>query len=175
MSNHPTDKTLPGPETEIVDHSKPPLLIQEPTAPGHLLLGGFAGLGAAVLGAILWALVTVTTHYQIGWMAVGLGWLVGVTVRFFGKGTTPSFGVVGAGVSVLGCLAGNALSICMVALRQEGLALVDLPTYLPPTLVVELLLSTFTPVDLLFYGLAVYEGYKFSFRRVPQTALPHAQ
>jgi len=28
-----------------------------------LLLGGFAGLAAAIIGAIIWAVVTVTTKY----------------------------------------------------------------------------------------------------------------
>src|SRR5713101_3491857 len=41
-----------------------------------LLLGGFAGLAAAIIGAIIWAVVTVTTKYQIGWMALGVGALI---------------------------------------------------------------------------------------------------
>ena len=28
------------------------------------------------------------------------------------------------------------------------------------------MVATFSPMDLLFYGIAVYEGYKFSFRQV---------
>jgi hypothetical protein len=30
----------------------------------------------------------------------------------------------------------------------------------------ELMSISFSPMDLLFYGIAVYEGYKFSFRRM---------
>jgi hypothetical protein len=36
-----------------------------------LLLGGFAGLAAAIIGAIVWAIVTVTIKYQIRCMALG--------------------------------------------------------------------------------------------------------
>ena len=50
-----------------------------------LLLGGLAGLAAAIIGAIIWAVVTVTAKYQIGWMAVGVGVLVGFALRI-GKG-----------------------------------------------------------------------------------------
>jgi hypothetical protein len=47
-----------------------------------LLLGGLAGLAAAIIGAIVWAVLTVMTNYhQIGWMAVGVGALVGFALR----------------------------------------------------------------------------------------------
>lgn len=42
-------------------------LFPEKTLP----LGGFASLAAAIMGAIIWAVVTVTIKYQIGWMALG--------------------------------------------------------------------------------------------------------
>jgi hypothetical protein len=31
--------------------------------------------------------------------------------------------------------------------------------------------ATFNPMDLLFYGIGVYEGYRFSFRQVSQADL----
>lgn len=35
------------------------------------------------------------------------------------------------------------------------------------------MVATFSPMDLLFYGIAVYEGYKLSFRRVsPEDMAP---
>jgi hypothetical protein len=33
-------------------------------------------------------------------------------------------------------------------------------------MVPELMLEAFSPMDLLFYGIAVYEGYKFFFRQI---------
>ena len=39
------------------------------SAEKKLVLGGLAGLAAAIIGAIVWAVLTVTTKYQIG------GWL----------------------------------------------------------------------------------------------------
>ena len=50
---------------------------------GFAVIGGFA---AAVVGAIFWAAVTVATNYQIGYMAVVVGLLVGFSVRYFGSG-----------------------------------------------------------------------------------------
>ena len=37
---------------------------------------------------------------------------------------------------------------------------------LTPTLAVDLMVATFTPIDLLFYGIAIYEGYRLSFRQI---------
>ena len=37
---------------------------------------------------------------------------------------------------------------------------------LTPQIAYELLVATFHPMDLLFYGIAVYEGYKLSFRQL---------
>ena len=47
------------------------------------VVAGFAG---GTVGAIVWAVITVATDYQIGWMAVGVGFLVGFAVRAVGKG-----------------------------------------------------------------------------------------
>jgi len=54
-----------------------------------------AGVVAAILGGLIWAAVTIITNFQIGWMAVGVGLLVGLAVRQ-GHGIEKRFGVVGA-------------------------------------------------------------------------------
>lgn len=45
-----------------------------------------AGVVAALIAAAVWATITVVTQFQIGWMAVGAGFLVGHAVRHFGRG-----------------------------------------------------------------------------------------
>lgn len=129
-------------------------------------LGLFAGLAAAAIGALLWALVTDLTHYQIGWMAVVVGFLVGFSVRRFGRGIDPVFGVMGAILALGGCLVGNLLSACMILARQESLDFMDVLVRLNPSVSMELLTATFHPLDALFYGIAIYQGYRFSFRQI---------
>lgn len=132
----------------------------------NLFLGGVAGLIAAAVGAGVWAAISASTGFQIGWMAVGVGFLVGFAVRMFGKGIDRSFGLVGGGLALLGCLAGNLLTIVVLVSQQEGIAVLDLLSRLNPAAAAELMMVTFSPIDLLFYGIAVYEGYRFSFRPV---------
>jgi hypothetical protein len=125
-----------------------------------------AGLAAAVVSAGIWAAVTVATKFQIGWMAVGVGFLVGYAVRWGGKGTTPVFGVIGAALALLGCLLGNLLSTCGFAANEYELSFwtVLWRVVANPSVIGELFKATFQPMDLLFYGIAVYEGFRFSVR-----------
>jgi hypothetical protein len=116
--------------------------------------------------------VTVLTHYQIGGMTVGIGWLVGITVRFFGRGTIAGFGVLGAALTLLGCLAGNLLTIGILASRQAGWTLDNLLAQQNAALVIKLLQATLHPTDVFFYGLAMYIGYRFSFQRETKVTLP---
>ncbi len=136
----------------------PPLTPEGDSLPMALL----AGLVAAAAGAAAWALITVFTGLKIGWMAVGIGFLVGYAVRQFGKGSAPSFQVLGAVLSFLGCLAGNLLVACVFVSRSEDLPLMTILAGMTPAHAVDLIVKTFRSMDLLFYGLAVYEGYKFA-------------
>jgi hypothetical protein len=86
----------------------------EQNLPLAILAGGASAFGAA----FLWALVKVLTEYQIGWMAIGVGIVVGVAVRTVGRGIDRRFGVVGAGFSLVGCLVGNLFTIAAVAARK---------------------------------------------------------
>jgi hypothetical protein len=81
-----------------------------------LLLGGFAGLAAAIIGAIIWAVVTVTTKYQIGWMALGVGTLVGFALRIGNGGKT--FGILGAFLALFSCILGNYFSLIALGVSR---------------------------------------------------------
>jgi hypothetical protein len=133
-----------------------------PNLAGALL----GGLIAAVVGAVIWAAITVTAQYQIGFMAVGVGLLVGWTVRTVGKGRDVNFGLVGGGLSLLGCLLGNLLAACglIAAQAAEPVMSVTLRVLGNPASIATVLQETFRGMDLLFYAIGVYEGYKFARR-----------
>ncbi len=48
--------------------------------------GTVFGLGAAALGAVAWYAVRATTHYEIGLLAIGIGLMVGRSVRAGARG-----------------------------------------------------------------------------------------
>jgi hypothetical protein len=133
---------------------------------GNLLLGIAVGAVAALIGAIIWGVVTAATGFQIGFMAIGVGFLVGVGVRIGGGGSGTAFKASGALLAVLGCLAGNLFAGCFgVAdyLAQEtGEAVSFLDVLLTPAIWPAIMEAMFHPMDILFYLIAIYEGWRFS-------------
>jgi hypothetical protein len=125
-----------------------------------------AGLAAAVVGALLWAVITVSIKFQIGFMAVGVGFLVAWAVKTFGKGRDVAFGIIGGVCALLGCLLGNLLSACgFIAVQAvEPVVSVTLRVLANPNSIATILRETFRGMDLLFYAIAVYEGYKLARR-----------
>jgi hypothetical protein len=129
------------------------------------------GSVAAIVGAALWAAITVATEYQIGYMALGVGALVGVAVRFSGKGIDQVFGIVGAALSLAGCVFGNFLSIVGMIAKEYSLNFFDVFSNFQFNMITQVMTETFTPMDILFYGLAVYTGFKLSIRKITEKAL----
>ena len=179
MSDDLTPDSIPKPpepqEQKAEDQVQPEFQISEQDAERaldvfrqeqNLVVGGMAGLIAAVAGAAVWAGVTVVTEYQIGWMAVGLGFLVGIAIRTMGRGIDQVFGVVGAVMALVGCVLGNVFTIAWYISAQTGSSLMSVLTQLDMELVIDLITETFQVMDILFYGLALYFGYKYAFRQL---------
>ncbi|MCA9192396.1 MAG: hypothetical protein KDB03_11560 [Planctomycetales bacterium] len=167
------EESLVEAESPLIDPAKAEALFAQLVKQQNLPLGLLAGFVAAVLGGLAWAAVTIVSGYQIGWMAVGIGFLVGFAVRLAGKGLTKSFGFGGGLLALLGCLLGNLLAVCgMLAQElQQPVLSTTLQIVLNPPAAIELMKMTFSPMDLLFYGIAVFEGFKFSFRQIDDSEL----
>ena len=179
MSDDLTPDSIPKPpepeEQKADDQEQPEFQISEHDAERalevfrqeqNLVVGSMAGLTAAVTGAAVWAGVTVVTEYQIGWMTVGLGFLVGIAMRTMGKGIDQVFGVVGATMALVGCVLGNVFTIAWYISAQTGSSLISVLTQLDIALMIDLITETFQVMDILFYGLALYFGYKYAFRQL---------
>jgi hypothetical protein len=162
----------PPPEPEfVVDEKGLQQHIERLKSEQRLGFGLLAGAAAAVLCAFVWGGITAATRVQIGWMAVGVGFAVGFAVRTFGKGIDRYFGLVGAGMALVGCLLGNLLAAVMMFSISEGAPFFTVLSNLTPEVAFEILKATFHPMDVLFYGIALYGGYQVSFRKVTQEEL----
>jgi hypothetical protein len=130
----------------------------------NLGLGIGTSLLVGLLGAALWAAITVATEFQIGYMAVAIGAGVGYTLRYFGKGIDQIYGISGAVIAVLSCFIGNFLSLIGFVANAEGLGYIETLVGIDYSLVPTAMKESFSIMDILFYGIAGYEGYKFAFR-----------
>ncbi len=137
----------------------------------NLAMGVFAGFVAAIAGAAAWGVVTAYTGNQVGWMAIGIGFFVGFAVRFAGKGIDTSFGVISAVLSLFGCVLGNLWTMTYFIAAKEGMPFLKVVSQLNPDIAIKIMVSTFNTMDLVFYGLALYFGYKYGFRLITEDEL----
>jgi hypothetical protein len=142
----------------------PGLSIEQVRAQQNFPLAVIAGVSAALLGAVLWAAVTVTTEYKLGLMALAVGYMAGQAIRLAGQGVDAKFGYLGAACGFLGCAAGDIMSNVVFFAHHKSLSLVQTLNVLTPDLLIALAKAAFDPMDLLFLAIGVYEGYKFAFK-----------
>lgn len=126
-------------------------------------LAVLAGLAAAAVGAVGWAVITFVTEMEIGFAAVAVGALVGYAIRITGKGVEQKFGVLGAICAGLGWGLGTALSDVAFAAKAVDRPFLDVLANLGADGAMSLMSRAFSPMDFLFLAIAVYEGYKFAF------------
>ena len=99
-------------------------------------------------------------------LAIGIGVIVGWGVSYFGKGLGHIYGFIGGGFSLIGIILGNIVSIALMVSTFEDIVL-PYALFLvltKPGITFQVLASNFGFYDLLFYGLAIYFGYRSSFR-----------
>jgi hypothetical protein len=133
-----------------------------------LMMGILGGLAGSAIGTVLWALITLITRYQIGYMAIVVGCLAGFGVRLFGKGIDPVFKYAGAALALTGCLMGSFIVVIVFSCLETGLPVTTLIDILTPSIIVEFYAATFNLTDFLFYALAMSIGYKTAPTTIPK-------
>lgn len=128
----------------------------------NLALGVIAGVIAMLIGTAVWVGVTVGTGYKIGYLAVGVGFLVGISMRTLGRGYSPIFSVIGAALALFGCALGNLLTGCVFVAEEFGVTFGDVVGNLNVEMVTEIMTAMFRPMDILFYALAAFAGWKYA-------------
>ncbi len=149
-------------------------LLEEFKTEQNLHYALIAGIVSCLAGAILWAMVSMALQVQVGYMAIGVGALVGFSVRLAGKGMDPVYSWIGAGFSLLGCVLGNLFMIIGFVAEEAGVKWVDAFNLLPFSLMLELMKDNFSGMDLFFYLIALYEGYRFAPRKLSLSDLEKA-
>lgn len=148
----------PKPEDFPVSMTREELLAEE-----NLPKGLLCGVVAALIGAVAWGLISVSTGYRIGYMAIAIGFLVGFAMRQ-GKGIRPVFGILGAALALFSCVLGDFFSIIGYISKDYEMPFFKVLAEADYGEIFTLILNNVASMTALFYGFAVYEGYKFSFR-----------
>ena len=106
---------------------------------------------------------------------IGLGFLVGFGVRMLGHGMDRIFGYMGAVLSLAGCVLGNILATVIAVSVHQHVPFMDILARLTPDVAWRVLTEGFNLIDLLFYGIAIYFGYHYSFQKITPDELQALQ
>jgi len=110
-----------------------------------------------------WAVITSVTNYRIGFVAVGVGFLVGMAIERFGGGDA-RLPVIGAIVALIGCVLGDMLADAHLVSRDVHIPLTTVLSH--PHALWRVYTAEFRFLDAVFYAIAAYEGFRFGARGV---------
>jgi len=160
--------SLPGFALPEAQGDQPP----RPAATNDILGGLLAGIVAAVLATGLWYAVVVVSHYQLGIVAIVVGFLVGQAV-VFGSGRRGSVVLVGSSVvlTLLALVISEYLIVANFFSQQlapgETIELIQ-----PPSFVVEVVVESVKaePLTLAFWAIALFQAFTIPARRLARSA-----
>ena len=115
---------------------------EEMLAEENLPKGILCAVVACIVGAVAWGLISVSTGRQI----------------------RPIFGITGAALSLVSCILGDFLSIIGYISQDYEMGYFQVLAGVDYGEIFSILLKNVMSMTALFYGFALYEGYKFSFR-----------
>ena len=122
------------------------------------ILGGIVGGG---LGGLLWFLFVVVTKLELGWIAIGVGWLVGMGVHLgSGRKRGLHLQLLSAFLTLATLFIANYFVLYKLVQDEVGIGLQQLPF----SLVMQVFMkSIISPIGLLIWAIGLYVAF-----RVPQ-------
>ena len=138
---------------------------------GVFLTAALAGLAAAIVGGVIWALIVRWSDYEIGFVAWGIGFIVGTAVVFGAQQVRGvPLQVIAVVLALLGIVVGKYLAFVWVGQDELGDSGFELPVLSKDTfdLFWDLRNDIWSFWDLLWVGLAVVTAF-----RIPQ--VEHAE
>jgi hypothetical protein len=134
--------------------------------PGSLLRAAGAGLVAALVGGIVWGLIVKWTQYELGFIAWGIGFVVGTAVVYGARNLRGiPFQLTAVLFALVGIALGKYLGFVWVGQDELEVVGIDLPVFSKDTF--DLFWDARKDVwgwwDLLWVGLAVVTAF-----RIPQ-------
>ena len=143
--------------------------LQAETENPNVIFAVLAGLAAAVVGTLVWYGVVAITEYQLGFIAVGVGWLIGMGVAF---GAGRKRGPVLQGISVAITLAALVVSQYLIVrhfavelLAEDGIT--GFPLLLPLDIMIDLVVTSIGEnlITLVFWAIALWAAFSAPARR----------
>jgi hypothetical protein len=134
------------------------------SAPGqpvpNLGAGIAAGIGAGLVGALLWGGFTEVTNLRIGYLAIGVGFLVAFAMTRAGGGHSVGFGATAAVITLLACALGDVGSLYFKASHELHVSVSTLMSAVGPLRLLREDLSH-DKFGAVFFAIAAFAAFRY--------------
>jgi hypothetical protein len=138
---------------------------KEETENPNLLMAAVVGTVAALVAGVAWSLFSVFTGYQIGYVAIGVGFLIGYAVIWgSGKKRGAPLQLISAGITVVTLLVSQYFLVLYYARKYAIEHAAEIPGYqgqwfFVPLFHPDVLKAMFSPMGLLIWGIGIFFAY----------------
>lgn len=84
---------------------------------GSITTAVAAGLGVAIVGSVLWGIISYATQHQFSLLALVIGLCVGTVMARVSRVRNPALAIASAAIAVLGCALGSLVAEILVFVR----------------------------------------------------------
>lgn len=135
---------------------------------GNILLGIIGGFVASIIAALLWGGLASIIRTEIGYMALGVGFLVGLGVKVLGRSSNLIFALIGALFSIIGCILGSILGILFLVSIESEMEIFEILKVLGISAIIDSYKESFSFMDIIFIILALLIGASTSLKGEPK-------
>lgn len=114
------------------------------------------GAIVALLGAAALGFTVSSWRSTYGFVAAGVGLIIGVSVGFFGRGITTKFGVLAALYTIASCVLGNVVGVIMMLSRANSTSPIDILLSNSLALLAERAISSVSFIYFVYWFVAIF-------------------
>lgn len=115
-----------------------------------------AGAVATVLAAVAYGMIVAKWEFSYGFMAAGVGIVIGLAMQFVGRGISMRFSVVATVYAIAGCLLGNMFALVTGLARATAASPIEVLQNSSLPALAERSVSHVSYVDLTFWFIAAF-------------------
>ncbi len=114
------------------------------------------GAVATLLAAATYGITVATWAFSYGFAAAGVGFVIGLSMGFLGRGISTKFAVVATLYTITGCAIGNLFRVIIELAQATATSPIDVLRNNSLSVLVERSISNVSFVDLVFWFVAVF-------------------
>ena len=135
---------------------------------GSFILAVLAGIGAAIVSSIVWALITYWTNAHYSLLALIVGAFIGLAIRWLAKGKGPMYGIIAVILTLIACVWGDFCSTLAYLGKEEGLGFGEALFSVDFSYFFEIAFAGVGFMTVAFYAFAAYLAYMLAVDKDPE-------